>query len=108
MRENKHKTFSRQFGPKISAITEKTDSEQELIQNRTLAVLSFFCSAISYRIARPVTRQLYYPSMDSCFSICPRCDMTIEREYMQFCDRCGQKLSWEQFENAEIIVWPRR
>lgn len=108
MRRKKHKTFDRCFWTKVSVDKENIDFEQEIMQSRAITVLNFVCNAISYRIARPVTQQLYYPSMDSCFSICPRCDMAIEREYMQFCDRCGQKLNWEQLENAEIIVWPRR
>ena len=108
MRRNKNKDFYWQLGTKVSADEENIDFEQEIMHNPTISVLSFFCNAISYRIAQPVTQQVYYPSMDSCFSICPRCDIAIEREYMQFCDRCGQKLNWEQLENAEIIIWPKR
>ncbi len=37
------------------------------------------------------------------FPVCPHCKLTIEREYQSFCDRCGAKLDWSQFENASII-----
>ena len=37
----------------------------------------------------------YYP-------ICPRCDTTIDREYMSYCDRCGQSLNWKGFSKAKV------
>ncbi len=40
------------------------------------------------------------------FPICPRCAMTIEREYQSFCDRCGQCLDWRDIDHAQII-FPR-
>lgn len=62
--------------------------------------------AVQYRIPLPVKEILQLPNGDG-YPICPRCDMTIEREYMHFCDRCGQKLSWEQFDYASVIYAPR-
>ena len=38
-----------------------------------------------------------------CFPICPRCSITLEREYQNFCDRCGQRLDWSHFDDAEVI-----
>ena len=37
------------------------------------------------------------------FPKCPRCGSTMEREYQRFCDRCGQRLSWRDFDDAEVI-----
>ena len=31
------------------------------------------------------------------YPVCPRCGVTMEREYQHFCDRCGQKLDWSIF-----------
>ena len=31
------------------------------------------------------------------YPVCPRCGVTMEREYQHFCDRCGQKLDWSAF-----------
>lgn len=42
----------------------------------------------SYRIPMPVTRFLKYESGIYC--VCPRCGITLEWEFMRFCDRCGQ------------------
>lgn len=29
--------------------------------------------------------------------ICPRCGIMLEREWMKFCDNCGQKLDWTEY-----------
>ena len=31
------------------------------------------------------------------FPICPRCKVSLEIEYQNFCDRCGQRLEWKRF-----------
>ena len=62
-------------------------------------------SALSYRIPLSVNKVLLLASGDS-YPICPRCDCTFDREYMNFCDRCGQRLGWEFFEFANIVQAP--
>lgn len=37
------------------------------------------------------------------YPICPRCSSTIEREYQQFCIRCGQSLDWSNIKKASIV-----
>ena len=75
--------------------------EKTVRQRNSLILLAF-----QYRMPLPV-REILQLSNGDCYPICPRCDMTIEREYMHFCDRCGQKLSWEQFDYASVIYAPR-
>lgn len=31
------------------------------------------------------------------YPVCPRCRNSLDREYMSFCNNCGQKLSWKYF-----------
>lgn len=38
------------------------------------------------------------------FPVCPQCGVTMEREYQQFCDRCGQCLDWSSYKHASIIL----
>ena len=38
------------------------------------------------------------------FPICPRCGSTMEREYQPYCDRCGQRLSWNNFSKATVVL----
>ena len=63
--------------------------------------MPLFTNAVSYRIPLPVTKVIAFPN--TTYPICPRCTISIEREYMSFCDRCGQKLNWDLFEYAKVI-----
>lgn len=68
--------------------------------------LGLIAEAISYRLPRPVTEIVQYAS-GACHPICPRCNIPMEREYMNFCDRCGQKLNWSALHLARVRTWGR-
>ncbi len=57
---------------------------------------------LSFRVPMPVRETLLMKNGDS-FPVCPRCRVTMEWEYMSFCDRCGQALDWERYEDAKVI-----
>jgi hypothetical protein len=57
--------------------------------------------AVSYRVPIVVSRVRYYGDNDA-YPICPRCKLTIDREYMAYCDRCGQRLDWSMIEYARV------
>lgn len=38
------------------------------------------------------------------YPVCPRCRITMEREYQNFCDRCGQALDWRKYAHAGILL----
>ena len=63
--------------------------------------IRMFADAVSYRIPLPVTKVIAYNK--TTYPICPRCAVSLDREYMYFCDRCGQKLNWDLFEYAKVI-----
>ena len=63
--------------------------------------IHLFMDAVSYRIPLPVTKVIAYSN--TTYPICPRCTISLEREYMSFCDRCGQKLNWNFLEHANVI-----
>lgn len=52
--------------------------------------------ALSYRVPSRITHCRKYGRRDI-YPICPRCDMSIDREYQLYCDRCGQKLDWSSY-----------
>lgn len=56
----------------------------------------------TYRIPKRVKQICVYKEKLA-FSKCPRCRTTLEHEYQLFCDRCGQRLSWRDFDDAEIV-----
>ena len=37
------------------------------------------------------------------YYICPRCNVSMEREFTSFCDRCGQALNWREYKKAERV-----
>lgn len=37
------------------------------------------------------------------FPLCPHCHSLIEREYMKFCDCCGQALNWKGYNHSKIV-----
>lgn len=59
-------------------------------------------SAVEFRTPKPVAEILLLEHGDS-YPVCPRCSISLDREYMNFCDRCGQRLDWKQFKKAQII-----
>lgn len=60
---------------------------------------------LSYRLPLKVTEVRCYPAPlgETSYSVCPRCGITMEREYQHFCDRCGQRLDWGSFDDAVVI-----
>lgn len=62
-----------------------------------------FPAVYLYRIPMQVTKVLKLDS-GCTFPICPRCGISLEREYMNYCDRCGQCLGWNLFDLAGIVT----
>lgn len=65
------------------------NNDEELLYREYLVVTT----AIDYEFSKG----------HSVYAVCPRCEITIEREYQSFCDRCGQRLDWNSYGNAKII-----
>lgn len=57
---------------------------------------------LAFRVPMPVTQiRMYHP--DGAYPVCPRCGISLEREYQRFCDRCGQRLDWKDYRDAEVV-----
>lgn len=57
--------------------------------------------AITYRLPIPIKEVVIYKS-GNCYPRCPRCGQSMDREYMRFCDGCGQKLEWRGFTLGKV------
>lgn len=57
---------------------------------------------LSFRAAMAVTQIRLFP-MDGAYPVCPRCQISLDREYQHFCDHCGQRLGWKGYRKAQII-----
>ena len=73
----------------------KTDSQQITMS------LQFLPSLAQFRIPKMVSDPMVLP--DTSFFVCPQCGITLEREFVNYCDRCGQRLNWKNYKKSRII-----
>lgn len=64
--------------------------------------LSPHSESLSYRLPLKVTEVLVTGDGEH-FPVCPRCGITLEREFTRFCDRCGQKLDWINYPKSATV-----
>lgn len=59
----------------------------------------------SYRKGMLVTEVMVFETWfrKTGYYVCPHCKITMDREFMPFCDRCGQKLNWGKYRKAKIV-----
>lgn len=100
------KTISAKIGAylhKIDAVPQEDDEWMDYPIKPTLShvILDLLLSP-TYRLPKTVTTARIYRD-ENIFSVCPRCDVCIEREYQGHCHRCGQCLDWSKLEDAEEI-----
>lgn len=53
--------------------------------------------AWAFRTPMAVTQARWFRT-DGTYPVCPQCGISLEREYQRFCDRCGQRLEWKDYE----------
>ena len=59
---------------------------------------------LRYRKPMQINEIAYYVRSDQSYPKCPRCGITMEREYQSFCDRCGQRLDWSMYHRAMVTM----
>ena len=62
-------------------------------------------AALSYRHGMRVQELMVFRSWrpETSFYLCPRCGITLEREFVKYCDRCGQCLDWTMRAQAKVV-----
>lgn len=85
---------------------QRANTSVEIARN-TLQVLvvETLRANLSYRLPMRVMELRVFHSFfgSTGYYKCPRCGITMEREFMAYCDRCGQCLNWDNYENVHII-----
>lgn len=59
---------------------------------------------LAFRRPMRVTEAVRFSQTGFPYPRCPKCRLTIDREYMSFCDRCGQRLDWSVFSSAPVVT----
>ena len=67
---------------------------------------------LSYRIPMQVNDVMVFPRFpekDDIYYRCPRCQKLLDREFMAYCDCCGQCLDWRDYRKAKRTYFkPKR
>ena len=85
---------------------EKLCTGFQLLPNDLLLTSPVAIRELAFRVPLDVTQCLGYSGWFglTTYPVCPKCQLTFEREYQEFCDRCGQKLCWKRYSKAKIIL----
>lgn len=61
---------------------------------------------VTYRVPMMVHDMVVFRQVrddDTCYR-CPRCQVLLEREFMEYCSRCGQALNWRDYRKAKQTI----
>lgn len=102
--------------PSVTEIRRPTTQEEEIQKDahairavreqanmRTLTDFSvFFQLLMTYRVPMMVDEAIIYRKAftDDLYYRCPRCQTFLARDFMAYCDRCGQCLNWSDYKKA--------
>lgn len=80
-----------------------TQKKQLHLTHRALWEILSIC--MGYRLKMSVNEVMIFPADygETGYYLCPRCHISLEREFMAFCDRCGQHLDWRNYTKARAI-----
>ena len=84
---------------------------EKLIRSKKVEIVpqslyNFLLLSAGFRMAKPVVEVMFFRSAfgdHTYYHVCPACHVTLEREFMSYCDRCGQHLDWRGYRSAKII-----
>lgn len=62
--------------------------------------------ALSYRESMRVSEIILFDG-GYAFPTCPRCKTPLDREFMRFCDNCGQRLAWKKFSYRTAQIYSK-
>lgn len=75
---------------------------EKAVWNAPAVFWEFWLLLAGYRLRMPVSEVMVFPD-GAGFYVCPRCHVTMDREYMNFCDRCGQHLGWKNLRKVRTV-----
>jgi len=61
--------------------------------------------AISYRTPMAIKQIRVIVKDETSFPVCPKCQISLERDYQTYCDNCGQRLKWYGYVKNSTIIY---
>lgn len=58
-------------------------------------------SLAAYRLGMRVREMMHLAGGG--YYLCPRCRVTLDRDFQSYCDRCGQHLDWTDYRKAKTV-----
>ena len=89
---------------KKASQTEAACNRDFIMPNWAVFLVRHGLRFAKFRLHLTVTEYiLFHDSLcgESIYYVCPRCGITLDREYQAFCDRCGQRLDWKEIDKAK-------
>ena len=82
-----------------------TESIGQHISVSSTAIQNVLLWSVPFRFPMPVTEVMIFKTShgNTGYYVCPRCSITMEREFVSVCDRCGQRLNWKGRKKAKVI-----
>ena len=79
--------------------------KEQKISTSLAALLQFLLILADFRWGKEVNEVMIFRTQfgETGYYVCPRCHITMEREFMSFCDRCGQHLDWTDYKKAKRV-----
>lgn len=90
---------SRRSVKEAPRITQNASSDVSFSPSFLWHLLMHFAE---YCMELPIREVMVFPNGHA-YYVCPRCNITLEREFMSYCDRCGQHLGWNSYRKAKVI-----
>ena len=83
-------------------------SPQAIVGVHSRSLLETALFLLSFRMPMSISELMEFPSGwgTTTYYVCPRCGITMEREYQSFCDRCGQHLDWRGCRHVKVVKAP--
>jgi len=93
-------TDSKKQARELKAAVRENGSKESLLTPSP--IWNFLIFQFGFRQQMPVAEVMIY-SDGTAYSICPRCHVPMDREFVNFCGYCGQHLSWKNYRKAKKI-----
>jgi len=85
--------------------TKKFKRLEKLIEDLSLKLNKNSIKLLDWALSEMLVRQQLLVTEHTVYCICPRCYETLPRDYVAYCDRCGQCLKWQSMKKVSYVSY---